>query len=330
MQLGWKPVFISREHHRGHGLDRHGFFAAKTGFRCFNACMNQRPPVSQPKAFSSSAAKGIRCATSLAIVLSLCATVAHAEPSGVATSALEDMTWFELRDQIQAGKTIAIVPIGGTEQNGPFMALGKHNVRVNVLARRIAERLGNAIVAPVIAYVPEGSYAPPTAHMKFPGTLTVPEDVFEKTLFSVGQSLRLHGFLNVVFLGDHGGYKKSVQRAAAQLNKAWAGSSTRAIVPDAYYESSSEGFNALLRASGHRNDEIGTHAALADTALQLAVAPETVRVQQLHGNAKGMAPGPAQGVYGGDPRRATAAMGQPGIEAIVANTVAAIRQKTSP
>lgn len=255
--------------------------------------------------------------------------LARADPSGASTVVLEDLTWVELRDQIRAGKTTAIVPIGGTEQNGPAMTLGKHNVRVAVLARRIAERLGNAIVAPVIAYVPEGGYAPPTAHMKFPGTLTIPDEVFEKTLVSVGQSLKLHGFLNIVFLGDHGGYQKNVQRAVGQLNKAWLSSGVHALVPDAYYQTSSAGFNALLRKAGHADDEIGTHAALADTALQLAVAPETVRLQRLHAAPQGAAPGPAQGIYGGDPRRATAAMGQPGVEAIVTNTVDAIRRETA-
>src|SRR6185437_8326776 len=90
------------------------------------------------------------------------------------TVQLEDLTWTELRDEIAAGKTTIIVPIGGTEQSGPYVALGKHNARVQVLATRIAEGLGNALVAPVIAYVPEGSYAPPTSHMRFPGTITVP------------------------------------------------------------------------------------------------------------------------------------------------------------
>lgn len=265
----------------------------------------------------------------LGIVYLLTPLAAHADPSGASAVALEDLTWVELRDQIRAGKTTAIVPIGGTEQNGPAMTLGKHNVRVAVLARRIADRLGNAIVAPVIAYVPEGGYAPPTAHMKFPGTLTIPDEVFEKTLVSVGQSLKLHGFLNVVFLGDHGGYQKSVQRVVSQLNKAWLGSGVHAIVPDAYYHTSSAGFNALLRKAGHADNEIGTHAALADTALQLAVAPETVRLQRLHADLQAAAPGPAQGVYGGDPRRATAAMGQPGVEAIVTNTVDAIRRETA-
>src|SRR5689334_17941763 len=95
---------------------------------------------------------------------------------------LEELTWTELRDLIRSGMTTIIVPIGGTEQNGPHMALGKHNQRVRYLAEKIARALGDALVAPVIAYVPEGAVSPPTAHMRFPGTITVPEEVFDRTL----------------------------------------------------------------------------------------------------------------------------------------------------
>ena len=48
---------------------------------------------------------------------------------------LEELTWTELRDAVRAGKTTIIVPIGGTEQNGPHMALGKHNARVRRAVR---------------------------------------------------------------------------------------------------------------------------------------------------------------------------------------------------
>src|SRR3954468_110673 len=89
---------------------------------------------------------------------------------------IEELTWTELRDQIAAGKTIAIVPIGGTEQNGPHMAIGKHNLRVKLLAGKIAAALGTALVAPVLAYVPEGEVDRPSGHLRFPGTITVPED----------------------------------------------------------------------------------------------------------------------------------------------------------
>src|SRR6476646_8815263 len=78
---------------------------------------------------------------------------------------IEDLTWTELRDQLAAGKTLAIIPIGGTEQNGPHMAIGKHNLRVKLLAGKIAAALGTALVAPVLSYVPEGGLNPPAGHM---------------------------------------------------------------------------------------------------------------------------------------------------------------------
>ena len=240
------------------------------------------------------------------------------------TVQIEDLTWTELRDAVKAGKTTAIIPIGGTEQSGPYVALGKHNARVKVLAARIAQTLGNALVAPVIAYVPEGSYAPPTSHMRFPGTITVPDDVFEKTLESAANSLRVHGFKDVVFLGDHGGYQNDIKQAVVRLNRNWAGSA-HAFVPPEYYGTSSDGFARILRQHGYRDDEIGTHAGLADTALLLAVAPQMVRTDALRHSAK---PGAADGIYGGDPRRASAELGRLGIDAIVARTVEAIEKAT--
>ncbi|WP_267223273.1 creatininase family protein [Dyella silvae] len=240
------------------------------------------------------------------------------------TVLLENLTWTEIRDQVQAGKTTIIIPIGGTEQSGPGIAVGKHNARVAYLSQKIAERLGTALVAPVVAYVPEGGTAPPTSHMRFPGTITLPDAVFEQMLESAAQSFAVHGFRNIVFLGDHGGYQKDLEQVAARLNKAWAGKA-KAIVPPEYYASSSEGFAQQLRQKGFKDDEIGTHAGLADTSLQLAVAPQMVRLDSLqHGPRLGQ----ADGVYGGDPRRASAELGQMGIDAIVLHTVDALKKDT--
>lgn len=242
------------------------------------------------------------------------------------TVQLQELTWTELRDRIHAGKTTVIIPIGGTEQSGPYVAVGKHNVRAEFLADRIAQKLGNALVAPVVAYVPEGGYAPPTSHMRFPGTITIPDDVFEKMLESAANSFAVHGFRNIVFLGDHGGYQKDLKQVVARLNKAWAGTNARAILPAAYYETSSDGYAKLLRQRGFRDDEIGTHAGLADTSLQLAVAPQMVRLNEMRHASK---PGTADGVYGGDPRRSSVELGQMGVDAIVSRTVDAIRQEAA-
>ena len=235
---------------------------------------------------------------------------------------LEELTSPELKRAIDAGSTIVLVPIGGTEQNGPHMTLGKHNARVRVLAERIARTLGNALVAPVVAYVPEGGVAPPQAHMRFPGTITVPDAAFETTLEYAARSFRLHGFRDIVFLGDHGGYQKDLKAVADRLNRAWAATPVRVHAVEEYYRAAGDDYAKLLAKQGYRADEIGTHAALADTSLSLALDPQSVRIDQLPAAASG---GRAAGVYG-DPRRASAEIGKAGADLIVEETVAAIRK----
>jgi creatinine amidohydrolase len=266
--------------------------------------------------------------TPITRILSLCAALVLAPaaraqaPSSVF---LEELTWTELRAAIDAGNTTAIVPIGGTEQNGPAIALGKHNERVRFLAGQIARTLGNAIVAPVISYVPEGRIDPPSAHMRFAGTLSIPDDAFRRTLEYAARSLRVHGFRDIVLLGDHGGYQGDLDPVAVKLNREWAKSPTRVHALAEYYRASTQGFTALLRERGFRDDEIGTHAALADTSLMLAIDPGAVRTDLLQA---GTALGPAQGVLG-DPRRASAQLGQLGVDEIVAQTVTAIQARVA-
>jgi creatinine amidohydrolase/Fe(II)-dependent formamide hydrolase-like protein len=238
------------------------------------------------------------------------------------TVVLDELTWTELRDRIRSGTTTIIVPIGGTEQNGPHMALGKHNTRVKVLAERIALALDNALVAPVIAYVPEGSINPPSGHMRFPGTITVPDATFQQVLDSAARSFKLHGFRTIAFLGDHGGYQKDLRAVAERLNREWAALPVRVLAVEEYYRVTQTVYPQALKSRGYRDEEIGTHAGLADTSLTLALDPHLVRIDRLQSAEK---PGSAAGVYG-DPRRSSALLGQLGVDAIVAQTVDAINQ----
>jgi creatinine amidohydrolase/Fe(II)-dependent formamide hydrolase-like protein len=248
----------------------------------------------------------------VALLVLFAAPVRGAEP---ASPFIEDLTWTELRDQIAAGKTTVIIPIGGTEQNGPHMAIGKHNVRVKLLAGKIAAALGNAVVAPVLSYVPEGNLNPPSAHMRWPGTISVPEDSFEKTIEYAARSFKVHGFHDIVFLGDHGSTQKGEQAVAAKLDREWTATPVRVHAIVQYYEEGEGGFGKLLESRGYPASEVGTHAGLADTSLTLALAPELVRKDKLK---------PGEGVNG-DPSRASAELGNLGVDAIVSRTVAAIK-----
>jgi creatinine amidohydrolase/Fe(II)-dependent formamide hydrolase-like protein len=239
-----------------------------------------------------------------------------------ATVFLEELTWTELRDLVAAGKTTILVPIGGTEQNGPQMVLGKHNFRARALAAKIALQLGSALVAPEIAYVPEGDLDPPTGHMRFPGTITVPHEVLAKLLEYAARSLRLSGFRDICFLEDSGGYEKDLEAVADRLNREWAATPVRVHAIMEYYRAAQTDYVQALKGRGYTDAEIGTHAGLADTSLLLAVDPRLVRIDRLD---EAVRRGRAGGAYG-DPRRASAELGQLGIDAIVAQTVAAIRK----
>ena len=238
---------------------------------------------------------------------------------------LEDLTTAEVSTALRAGHTTVIIPVGGTEQNGPHMALGKHNTRVHVLAGRIATALGDAVVAPVLAYVPEGNVTPPTEHMRYAGTISIPDSTFRAVLSGAAQSFRQHGFAHIVLLGDSGNYQKSLQAVADGLNKSWAGSPVRAHFVGEYYAATQTTYVDALKARGLSAAQIGTHAGVADTALLMAVAPQLVKPELF---TQAASQGKAGGT-GGDPRLATAELGQPGVDAVVSQTVAAIRRATA-
>jgi creatinine amidohydrolase/Fe(II)-dependent formamide hydrolase-like protein len=223
---------------------------------------------------------------------------------------LEELTSPELAQRIRDGATTVLIPIGGTEQNGPHMALGKHNARVRALAEKIARALGNAVVAPVIAYVPESA-----GHMRYPGTIDVPSDAYRKVLASAARSLKSAGFRDIVFLGDSGDYQKDNAQVARELNREWAATPVRAHAIAEYYRGAHADFAQSLKRQGYAVEEIGVHAGLADTSLMLAIDPALVRGDRLQ---------PGAGVSG-DPRRASATLGLAAVDVIVAQTVNAIR-----
>lgn len=230
---------------------------------------------------------------------------------------LEELTWMEVRDAIAAGKTTIIIPTGGTEQNGPHIVLGKHNYLVKYKAGEIAARLGNALVAPVVAYVPEGDIDPPTGHMRYAGTISTPQDVFVKVLEHAARSFKRHGFLDVVLVGDSGGNQEGQRLVAAALNKEWESSAARVHHITAYYPGRGDDW---VVSQGVSADDVGSHAGTHDTASLMYINPSMLRVDKL---VVGKA-GDGQG-HVGNPAKATALFGRRILEMQVEDATAQIR-----
>ena len=147
---------------------------------------------------------------------------------------LEEMTWMDVRDALKAGKRTVIVPTGGMEPNGPWLVTGKHNYVLHTNCEAIARKLGDALCAPIVKFVPEGAIEPPSGHMTTPGTISMREPTFRALLTDIVHSLKMHGFTNIILIGDSGGNQRGQRAVADSLTAVWKGSPVVAHVQEYY------------------------------------------------------------------------------------------------
>jgi creatinine amidohydrolase/Fe(II)-dependent formamide hydrolase-like protein len=190
---------------------------------------------------------------------------------------LEELTWMEIRDLIAAGTTTAIVSTGGIEQNGPYVAMGKHNYILQTTCPAIARELRNALCAPIIKLVPEGDIDEPSGHMRYPGTISVRQETFEMMLADVARSLKAHGFTDIVLIGDSGGNQRGMSNVASALNAVWTDARAHYIAE--YYTADVVAYmNEELGIVEPRDD--GVHDFYWITAQQMVTDPGTVRYDE--------------------------------------------------
>jgi creatinine amidohydrolase/Fe(II)-dependent formamide hydrolase-like protein len=231
-------------------------------------------------------------------------------PAGTPSNApdtvfIDELTWEETRDAIKAGKTTVIVPTGGTEKNGYHMVTGKHNYVVTYAANQMARRLKNALVAPTIQYVPEGD--PDTS---VPGEISLPSPAYDRLLDAAARSLQVHGFTDILFIGDSGGNQAGITSVAGTLNEEWKGSATKVFALTDYYNASRLHYRAWLQAAfGYDEETAGSHAGITDTSQMLFVRPSGIRKDQIKPWG-----GAADSGVSGDPSKATAEIGKMGVE----------------
>ncbi|MSO51552.1 MAG: creatininase family protein [Acidobacteria bacterium] len=191
---------------------------------------------------------------------------------------IEEMTWMDVRDSLKAGHTTAIIATGGMEPNGPWLVTGKHNYVLKTNCEAIARKLGNALCAPIVEFVPEGRIDPPSGHMRSPGTISLREETFEALLTDIAHSLKMHGFKNIVMIGDSGGNQAGQKAVADKLTVQFAGAALVATIPG--YYTAPPGTPNVLRQLGVTKDGMpddGLHDSPGITLNMLLTDPNSVR-----------------------------------------------------
>ena len=248
---------------------------------------------------------------------------AVAQPAGKLPSVhLEELTWTEVRDAIQAGTTTAHIYTGSTEQNGPHLVLGKHNFIARHVAGRIATELGNAIVYPVLPYAPTGDSAARSGHMRFPGSIHLSATTFRAVVRDLALSALAAGFRQVFLLGDHGDGQNELSAVARELDGLWVTRGQRVFYVPAVYVLQEQQVRAYLSAVGITGDG---HGGAADTA-ELAFIDR--QGQWVRTDAWARSSNQTEQVSGvsGDPLRADAAMGRTFIDYKINNGVRQIQE----
>ena len=191
---------------------------------------------------------------------------------------IEEMTWMDVRDSLKAGHTTAIIPTGGMEPNGPWLVTGKHNYVLRTNCDAIARKLGNALCAPIVEFVPEGRIDPPSGHMRSAGTISLRQETFEALLTDIAHSLKMHGFTNIIMIGDSGGNQNGQKAVADKLTAQFAGAALVATIPG--YYTAPPGTPNVLRQLGVTKDGMpddGLHDSPGITLNMLLTDPNSVR-----------------------------------------------------
>jgi len=201
----------------------------------------------------------MRLFTSIFSLLAMAATVAY--PQTKPQLDLEMMTWPELKRAIhEQGKTTALVYNGGTETRGPQCVNGGHTLMGHATALAIAEKLGNAIVAPVLPFSPNN------ANPDLPGTIGLNAALFAAVNEQVAEQLIKNGFKNVVLMGDHGGGQKDLGEVAKKLDEKYGAQGIHVVFCDEVYAKANGDFDKYLEAHKLPTSQ---HAGIPDTSEML-------------------------------------------------------------
>ena len=216
----------------------------------------------------------------------------------MAAKRLDELTWPEVREEIQCGRDTVVIPFGATEQHGPHMALSTDRVIGEEMTRRVADAL-DAFAAPA---VPFGCSS---HHLAFPGTISINDATFAAIVTDVVSSLAAGGFRRIVLLPSHGGNFAPLAAVVEKLQ-----------VPDGVRIDALTDIAVLAgipqRGAAEHGvplGEGGLHAGEWETSMMLAIHPELVHMDRRE-------PG-----YTGDPAEAVGTLFSQGVDSLAANGV---------
>ncbi len=168
-------------------------------------------------------------------------------------------------------QTIAVLPVGATEQHGPHLPLRVDSALVDGVIAAAMPHIGSAVPA---LFLPTQAVGLSPEHAAFPGTLTLKAETIIRLWTDIGESVAAAGVKKLVLLNAHGGHVGVMDIVARDL-RARLGLLVYSVnwygLP--LVGAQGEDVNVVFSAHEHR---FGIHAGDIETSMMLALAPDQV------------------------------------------------------
>ena len=182
--------------------------------------------------------------------------------------------WADLKTtdfgQLDPARTVAVLPLGATEQHGPHLPLDVDRAIVDGIVAAALPQVSPS--APVVILPTQAvGYSP--EHTAFDGTLSLPYEAVLASWIALGEGVVRAGLRKLLLFNAHGGQASLMDIAARELR-------AKGLIT---YHCSwwnlplGDAVTGLFPPAEHR---FGVHAGEIETSLMLALRPDVVSMKQ--------------------------------------------------
>jgi len=230
---------------------------------------------------------------------------------------MSEMSWVDIQKALDGGISTVVFGVGSNEQHGPHLPTCTDSLIGDVLANKVAGKLGRALQAPSI------NVGCSEHHMAFPGTISLRPETLKSLIRDYCASLAKQGFKNIVILPSHGGNFNAVREVTDELSQSLEKAK---VVSYTDLKGLLEFLAEFSSKHGVSAGESGAHAGESETSMVLAIRRDLVDMEHAEqgfvGNyeekipiiwSQGIRAVTKNGVVG-DPRKAEAGKGEEYLE----------------
>ncbi len=184
------------------------------------------------------------------------------------------LSWTQVANLPDKENTVIVLPAGAIEQHGAHLPCAVDSI--------ISQGVVGAALARLADHVPAFALAPVTygksdEHLHFPGTMTLEGTTLLETVTQIAESVYRSGFRKLLIVNGHGGQPQVMEMAARELRLRHG---DYVVLPHFTWRVP----NAAGKFLSERERRLSMHAGHAETAILMALAPETVHMEHAVAN----------------------------------------------